>query len=131
MLDVSAAFGAVAWLSFIGGHAAQELESFVQRNAASRGDVKHFPGGLRSGVARQQIRFHRVVDVSEIAALFAVAENRGLLSAQHWRNELGEYARILRRWVLVRSEDIEVTQRHCFQSVAAEKRDNVMLARQL
>ena len=110
----------------------QQFEGFIERASVSGGDVENLSRGLRRGsFAGQQICLHRVVNVSEVAALLAVAEDRGLLATQHHGNELGEDTGIGRGGILPRAEDVEVAQGHGLKLVATIKRNQVMLAGQL
>src|SRR3984957_20769667 len=73
VLDVAAALRSVVGLAFVGGKRLQQFESFVQRDPASGGDVKNFSRRFfRGSFAGQQVRRDGIIDVGEVAALFAV-----------------------------------------------------------
>src|SRR4029077_18887194 len=93
VLDVAFALRAVLNLTGVSGQLFQSLESFVQVDARSCGYVEHPSRNLiRRGMGRQQVRAHGVVDVGEVAALAPVAEDRGLLAAEHLRDEFCQHA---------------------------------------
>jgi len=81
--------------------------------------IEYFPCHLRRrSFAGQQVGIDGIVDVGEVPALLAVAKHRGLLPAQHQGDELCQHARVGRRRILPRTKNIEVAQRHGFQSIA-------------
>src|ERR1700730_4550716 len=84
VLDIAAALRVILWLSLIRRQNLQQLEGFVEIDSAAGGDVEGLPGCLvgRSGTG-EQIRLDSIVDIGEVAALLAVAEDRGLFAAQH------------------------------------------------
>jgi len=82
VLDVAFALGAVLNFAGVAGQFFQSLESFVQVDARSRGDVEYSSRDpIRRGMRRQQVGDYGVIDKSEVAALSAVAEDRGLLAS--------------------------------------------------
>ena len=74
-----------------------------------------------SAVQASKVGLNHVLDVGEIAALSAVAENGRLFSVQHLSDELGQHTRVGRSWVLARAEDIEVSQADRFQAITLIK----------
>jgi len=71
---------------------------------------------------------HRVVNVGEVARLFAVAENSRLSILQKRRAKLRQHSGIRRTGILPRPENVEVAERGVLQAVAAAKRLKVKLA---
>src|SRR5882757_8444217 len=111
MLDVSRPLTCMNHFALIASDLAQDLHGLIQANLPTGGEVHAFTGNLSgwSGCS-ENISFHDVVNVSEIAALFAVAVNRWLVTAKHSGAELRQHARVLRCRILVRAKDIEVAQ---------------------
>ena len=129
MFDVSIALRTMNRLSPVGRQRAQQSKGFIQCDTASSSDIENLTSDLRRrGVASEQVRLHGVVNVGEIAALLAVPVNRGLLSSQHLRDEFGQHSRVRGRWILARTENVEVTQRYCLQSISTIKRSHVVLS---
>src|SRR5271167_4706601 len=121
MFDVAAALWRVFDAALVSGQQLESFEGFIQRDPASGGAVENasrtLGGGSRTG---QQVRRDCIVDKGKVATGFAVAENRGLFSTEHLHAEFCEHAGIGRRRVLPGSEDVEVTQAHGFEAVAAK-----------
>src|SRR4051794_10487031 len=109
MLYIAGPFRAVLHLSLESHQLLQNLEGLVQVEAGTRSNIEHPPPDIaRRSFGREQIRMHRVIDVGEITALLAVAQDSGLFAIQHLRDELRQHTRIWRRRVLPRAKDIEV-----------------------
>ena len=72
-----------------------------------------------------------VLNEGKVAALFAVAIDGGRFSGQHLERKDGQNSGILRGWILIRAEDIEVAERDGLQSVDAGEGLHVKLAGQL
>src|SRR4030081_637 len=131
MLDVATALWCVEGLAGIGREPLQQLDRLVEREAPSRGHIEYFSRclGCRR-LTSQQVCLDRVVNVGEVTALLSVAEDRGLLTPEHERDELRQHSGILRRGILVRTEDVEIPQSHGFQAIAAMERNHVVFTRQ-
>ena len=122
MLYVTWAFGAEFYFVLKTGELFQNSKSFLKVDAAAGCNVKDSTRNLLTGrFAGEKVRTDGVVYIREIAALFAVTKDRGLLASQHLNDELRQNSRIRRRGILARPEDIEVPQRDGLQSIAAEK----------
>src|SRR5579864_4296224 len=132
MLHVSGALRRILHVAFVADDLLQQLKSLVQVKARSRSDIEDFSSSLRGGSFRsQQVGGNDVINVGEIAALRAVAEDGRLLALQHLRDELGQHARIWRGRVLAGSKNVEVAQTDRLQAVTAVERFHVILAGQL
>ena len=129
MFHVSGPFRRVLHLAVVADDLLQQAKSFIQINPLPYADVEHASRnfGCRR-LAGEQIRLHRVVDVSEVAALGAVSENRRLFSTKHLGDEFSQHAGIWGIRILPRPKNIEVAQADGFQAVAAVKRRHVVLA---
>ena len=94
------------------------LEHRIHGDPIAARHIEDLPGytGYR---AREKIRFHDVLDVCEVARLEAIAVDCRALTLKHGGNEEGQHAAILRRGILSRTEDIEITKRHSLQAVRA------------
>src|SRR5258705_12824189 len=84
VFDISTAFGPVVYCSGVARQRFQKSKSLVQSGVAPRSDIEHSSGTFcgRSG-AGQEVGGDGIVNVIEVAALLAVAKNRGLFTAQH------------------------------------------------
>src|SRR6202171_3640850 len=132
MFDVATAFRRVIGLAGIRCEALEHLDRLVERDAPSRGYIEYFSRRLGRGrLTGQQVCVDRVVNVGEVTALLSVAENRGLLTLEHERDEFCQHSGIRRRGVLPRTEDVEIPQSYGLQAVAAVERNHVVFARQL
>jgi len=92
MLDVAAAFLAIENGAGERSKRLKQFERLIQRDPAARRDVEYFAGHLvRGSFAGQQVGFDRILDIGEIPALFAIAENCRLFSVEHLRDELRQH----------------------------------------
>jgi len=97
----------------------QLLKDFRQPVDAHRlagADVDEPPRGLRRP-ARKHVRFDEVLDGDEIARLLAIPVDGDLLLPQELPDEPGNHARVRGILVLSRAEDVEVAQRHRFETI--------------
>src|SRR5436309_457271 len=93
VLDVSAAFRAILWLSVIVRQSLQQLEGFVECGTAAGCAVEDFSRYLLRGrLAGEEVCLNRIIDVGEVAALFAISKHGGLFVPKHERDELCQYA---------------------------------------
>jgi hypothetical protein len=74
---------------------------------------------------------YHVVDVGEIAALFAVTIDGRLLSSQHPSAEDRQYAGVVRCRILAGTEDVEVAEDYSFQAVDSREYTHVVFTGQL
>ncbi len=75
-----------------------------------------------------EIGVHDVFNEGEVAALGAVSiDDRGA-AFEHGERKLGEHAGVLRRGVLVRTEDVEVADGDRLKAVDAGEAAHVVLA---
>ena len=76
----------------------------------------------------EQVGLHGIVHVGEVPCLFAVSENKRLHIFEKRRTELGQYPGIRRTGILARPKDIEIAERHVFQTITPAEGLAVQLA---
>src|SRR5581483_2122938 len=122
VLHVSGALWPVFCFAGVSNDCLKQLKGFVQIETRARCHIEDFTGDFpRRRLCRKQVCVDGIVDVSEVTALLAIAENRWLHVREHLGNELRENAGVLRSRILARSKDIEVTQANRLKAIAAEK----------
>src|ERR1700752_908991 len=122
--DVGKAVTNVAYtrLEILGSHVLfasqifQLCQQFIQRYARTVRDVDDFTD-CACGVRSIQVCRDYVLDVSEVARLFAVAVDHRTFVTQQATDKTRNYARVLRTGILPWSKHIEVTQGNSFQTV--------------
>src|SRR6266567_186189 len=83
MFDVPSALGFVLHVASVADDFFQQLESLVQINSCAGCDIEHLARSLRCwSFCGQQVGLDRVVNISEIAALAAIAKNRWLFAIE-------------------------------------------------
>src|SRR5712691_2655272 len=108
----------------------QLFQELIQRDALSICDVDNLsysPGCLSC----LQVSFHHVIDVGEIARLFAIAIDHRSFAAQKGANKTRNYARVLRAWILTRPKYVEISQRYRLQTIDASEDLAILLADEL
>src|SRR2546426_5899920 len=102
----------------------------VQAGPDPAADVEDVAGRARM-VGRAPVRVHDVRDVREVAALLAVAEDRGRPAGQQPGREAWDHGGVLRARVLARAEHVEVAERDCLGPVQLVEHPAVLLADRL
>src|SRR5437773_4836955 len=115
---------------FVFRNSPEYIEQIVERSALAIRNIDHLAKPA-AGLCRPYIRIDYIRDICKIARLFAIAVNDRRLSSVQGIDKTRDHARIHRRWILPRAEDIKITQRKSFQSVNAVKYLAIIFARQL
>src|SRR5690242_1723987 len=93
VLDIAGALRTVLHGAMVAGDSPQQGDGLVEAGLVTSGDVENAAHHLGSrGSARQQVGGYGVLHKGEIAALFAIAEDGGLLPDEHEANDAGEHA---------------------------------------
>src|SRR5579872_2493368 len=120
MLYVPDAFAVVVRYTAESRDEFEQCEHFVQRESHTGRNIERAAcHGARVRAGREQVCLNDIIDICEITALRAVAEDRRRATLQHARDEFREHARILAARVLTRTENVEVAKCRGFQSVDA------------
>src|SRR5438034_3774766 len=128
--DVAISLSVVLALDLLAQHGPDRVRELVDARPAAGRDVEDEPTHA-AGVGGDQIRLDDVGDECEVALLLAVPVDgdRPLLADRG--HEARDDGRILRRRVLVRTEDVEVTQRDRLDRIDPGEADAVPLGREL
>src|SRR6266545_2150482 len=120
VLDVARPRVCVDRLDVRSDELADRLEKRVQRNPAPGRDVDYFPTRSVGGTGSQNA-VDDVGDVGEIARVLAVAVNGRLTGVAERADEERDDAGVGRRWILPRTEDVEVADRDRLEAVEARE----------
>ena len=130
--DVAGARLRIGGLAGVAGESAETFEGLVEGDALARGDVDGEAGDFFGrGGGGEQVGVDDVGDEGEVAARLAVTIDSGLLACEHFAAEDGEDAGVVRRWVLIRAEDVEVAESDSFKAVDAREGAHVIFAGKL
>src|SRR6266568_6804849 len=105
----------------------QPAEQIIQRDPNSVSNVNYLTDRSRR-FSRPHVRVDNIRNICKVTRLLAVAIDYGPLLRHESSNKTGNYAGVLRPRILMRAEDVEITQGHCLETINAGEYPTVILA---
>ncbi len=134
MGDVAGAVGAVGGLDgfdggiFLAEEFAEIVHELIKGGAVAESGVVYLVYGFGIfGGEREHVHLYHVVDIGEVARVFAVAVDVGRFVSHEFLYEEGDYGRVCSVGVLAASKYVEVAQADVFSAVGAGKHVGIKL----